>query len=345
MNNKYKIVLFILLGLMFIGIYVKIDSDNTKIMELTNELSRAERDVVSQKEAYDSVNSKFESLNERYIKTLDELSELQYKVNEKELYKDIIGFEIDNIEEADKGNWYYYSLLNNKQKKIYEEALQVIVKQEKYKVSNLKNDEMITIRKSIEFDHPELFYINFHADNMLTYNEETGTYTLTGIAYDNLKTAEEIDKAWNEIKEYEKGALQNINNFMSEEEIEKHIFNYIVLKTCYISDVEYNQSIYSIIKQETVCAGYAKMFKFLCDRVNITCICVSGQHNLTGEKHLWNIVQINNINYMVDCTNGLKSDKDKNVYVAYSYFNTTKEFMERNYSIENWTRIPEIIHE
>ncbi|MBD5508840.1 MAG: hypothetical protein HDR05_12555 [Lachnospiraceae bacterium] len=341
-NNKNKLILFLLFGLFITGVYIQIYSDNIKIAELRSIIEKAEKVEVSQTEAYDSLCSKFESLNEKYIETLDKLSELEYSVNEVELYRDILGFDIDNIEKADKLNWYYYSLLNDKQKKLYEKTLQTIVKQQKYEIGNTKTDDITEIVRSIEYDHPELFYINFHDNDFITYNEKTDTFKICGIAYDNLKSAEEIDRAWKEIKEYEKRALQNVNSFMSQEEIEKHIFNFLVLKTCYISGVEYNQSIYSVVKQETVCSGYAKMFKFLCDKASITCICIRGTHNITEEGHLWNIVQIDNINYMVDCTNALRSDEDKNVYIAYNFFNTSQEFMEISYSIDNWVRLPEV---
>lgn len=51
---------------------------------------------------------------------------------------------------------------------------------------------------------------------------------------------------------------------------------------------------------KTVCAGYAKAFKLLCDRFGINCILVSGEGN--GEAHAWNYVRLDGAWYAVDTT-------------------------------------------
>ncbi|MCD7822740.1 MAG: hypothetical protein LUG86_01780 [Oscillospiraceae bacterium] len=54
-----------------------------------------------------------------------------------------------------------------------------------------------------------------------------------------------------------------------------------------------------------VCEGYAKAFKYLCDLAGIDCITVSGKMTGgTGEgAHMWNIVRLDGVNYLVDVTN------------------------------------------
>ena len=54
-----------------------------------------------------------------------------------------------------------------------------------------------------------------------------------------------------------------------------------------------------------VCEGYAKAFQYLCDQTgfdsDISCLTVNG---MTGEKHMWNIVRMDDgANYLVDLTN------------------------------------------
>lgn len=68
----------------------------------------------------------------------------------------------------------------------------------------------------------------------------------------------------------------------------------------------------------TVCAGYAKAFKVLCDSYNIPCILVSGMGiNSTGgtESHMWNYVQLDGSWYAVDCT-----WDDQESGIKYDYF-------------------------
>ena len=55
-----------------------------------------------------------------------------------------------------------------------------------------------------------------------------------------------------------------------------------------------------------VCAGYAKAFKYLCDKAGIPCILINGDVQFKGtsrEAHLWNVVTIDGKNYIVDVTN------------------------------------------
>ena len=72
-----------------------------------------------------------------------------------------------------------------------------------------------------------------------------------------------------------------------------------------------------LVSRKTVCEGYADFFKKLCDMLNIPCEKVPGFAQggllpLTPNKdltanHAWNIVQINNFWYNIDCTWGSSS--------------------------------------
>ena len=49
-----------------------------------------------------------------------------------------------------------------------------------------------------------------------------------------------------------------------------------------------------ITRGNVVCEGYAKMFKALCDKVDIPCVIVAGDAGLQGQMdtHMWNDVQV-----------------------------------------------------
>lgn len=69
----------------------------------------------------------------------------------------------------------------------------------------------------------------------------------------------------------------------------------------------------------TVCAGYAKAFKILCDEYKIPCVLVSGIGGQTAddqENHMWNYVQLNGNWYAVDCT--WDDQAEKGIY--YDFF-------------------------
>ena len=60
------------------------------------------------------------------------------------------------------------------------------------------------------------------------------------------------------------------------------------------------QTVYSgMVLGETVCAGYAKSMKLLCDAYGIPCVMVAGD---AGGPHAWDYVQVEGGWYGVDCT-------------------------------------------
>ena len=72
----------------------------------------------------------------------------------------------------------------------------------------------------------------------------------------------------------------------------------------------------------SVCAGYANVIKKFCDELKIFCIVVSGYARGVGtsptaadtpneSNHAWNIVAINGVHYLIDCTwdSGYMEDK------------------------------------
>lgn len=73
---------------------------------------------------------------------------------------------------------------------------------------------------------------------------------------------------------------------------------YSAFYTCNNDDTDFGSGIY------TVCAGYARGFKVLCDAYGIPCVYVTGTavSSSGGGGHAWNYVQIAENWYAVDCT-------------------------------------------
>lgn len=102
----------------------------------------------------------------------------------------------------------------------------------------------------------------------------------------------------------------------------KAIHDYICSNVTYATGdltVDAYQTAHSALTGDkiTVCAGYSKAFKILCDEYNIPCILVSGiggnSMNAMG-SHMWNYVQLDGNWYAVDCT----WDDQSTIY--YDYF-------------------------
>lgn len=116
--------------------------------------------------------------------------------------------------------------------------------------------------------------------------------------YDSvIYTRNETIKIIEEIEKLEKGINQNWS------ELQKVIYIYEQLKKNIMYDPKFEsktskevRSLRGLITKQTVCAGYALIFKEMLDRQDIKCDFVR------GNGHAWNIITINNKMYPVDLT-------------------------------------------
>ncbi|PZW00542.1 MAG6410 family transglutaminase-related lipoprotein [Metamycoplasma auris] len=87
-----------------------------------------------------------------------------------------------------------------------------------------------------------------------------------------------------------------------------------------------DQSAYSaLVKQKTVCTGYAKGFKMLMDELNIPCRLMTGNADygyLTGSasRHAWNQIEIDGEWYHVDATSDRADEKKPNAEGTFNFF-------------------------
>lgn len=104
----------------------------------------------------------------------------------------------------------------------------------------------------------------------------------------------------------------------------------------YLHDWRGYQTAYSaLVLGETVCAGYAKAFKLLCEQYGIPCVLVEGTSK--GEQHMWNYVQADGVWYGVDCT---WDDTDGSGEPSHQYFlRGADEFTDHTEGC-TWDRLP-----
>ena len=128
------------------------------------------------------------------------------------------------------------------------------------------------------------------------------------------KIAEKCEKILDEL------SLDSDTNYRKEKKIHDYLVNHISYDNEKGKDCT---SIYSaLIKKKSVCEGYAKSMKLLCDISGVPCEIIHGY----GDKdlHMWNLVKLNNHWYHVDCTwDDQKSRGDNDIY---PYFNVSDEY-------------------
>lgn len=115
------------------------------------------------------------------------------------------------------------------------------------------------------------------------------------------KKAADIVKANASASDYEK--LQTYKNAICQ--LTSYNYDVVVSGSEYISPWQLIWVFDGDDSTTVVCEGYAKAFQYLCDLSGLTCYSVSGwMAGGTGQGyHMWNIVTLNNKNYLVDVTN------------------------------------------
>ncbi|WP_026498605.1 transglutaminase domain-containing protein [Butyrivibrio sp. WCD2001] len=204
----------------------------------------------------------------------------------------------------------YYQFLNEDQKAIYR---QVYANTMEYNsafkpIRETNISEIQTIVSSVTYDHPQLFWLDTTFYTEYDYNGSVIKLELS--FYDQLG---DFDAARSEFEADADQILAGATGLSSDYENEKYIHDYLADKLYYKFN-PLDQSAYSsIVRDYTVCAGYAKAFQYLMQRLGVpTYLCVGWG---ATERHGWNIIRLDGEYYNVDVT---WDDQDP---TTYDYFN------------------------
>lgn len=172
-------------------------------------------------------------------------------------------------------------------------------------VSQLKDVVM-----AVYNDHPELFWLN----------------TVFTCKYDKNKICAELELEFNMTKEELATAssaffnttnnlLTQVENLATPYEKERRLHDMLIERIEYVKGADKNQSAYSaLVEGKSVCAGYARAYQYLLQRLGIPCYYCTG---FAGTDHAWNIVALDDGYYNVDLT------WDDTPGGEYDYFNRT----------------------
>ena len=226
---------------------------------------------------------------------------------------------------------YYYSKLTSKEnRELYEKIKDALVEKRNSIVLKIGDaDRVKKLFKMVLYDNASIFYVD-------SYKYKINSDGFIELFPKYRMSASEIAEAEVLIKEYINDVKLLIKDSMSDFEKEKIIYDYLVLNTEYNYNSEHSQSIVSVVNGKSVCLGIAKMFQLLCEEVGLPCIIITGT-NEEGIGHAWNCVLIEGRYYMVDTTNDEYVPGELNYY----FFNVNRDFILRNYNINNIVEVPE----
>ncbi|MBQ0066430.1 MAG: hypothetical protein KBT48_11765, partial [Firmicutes bacterium] len=208
---------------------------------------------------------------------------------------------------------YYYSLLDNEGKSIYNALYESIANfEDTIKVPGSDYETFLQAQMAFNYDHPEYYWVT-DIEYITSFDK------VTKVTYTQPFSQEEYE----ECSAIASDILAGIDAYSSTYDKLLYIYEYIINTTDYDVNSKYNQDIRSVLmNQASVCAGYSRTFQYLCDKLEIPCIYVTGTGK-EGEGHSWNEVCIDDSWYWVDVTWGDPVyDREKYLgnVINYNYF-------------------------
>lgn len=209
-----------------------------------------------------------------------------------------------SVEEEILAIHYYYGLLSETEKGIYQEIYQGMKDREDEIYIHCGDAEQANrILGEVLRDYPDFFWCDGGVSSTsYEQGDEGEPYTIVSPEYNC--SAEEQQLRQQQIDEVSNGVLQGISMEASDYEKILYVYEYIVNSVEYDLEAPDNQNIYSsLVGKQSVCAGYSKAAQYLLKRLGISAIYVTGTAN-GSNSHAWNLVQCGGEYYHVDTTWG-----------------------------------------
>ena len=233
-------------------------------------------------------------------------------------------------------NEYHYLQLNRKQRTYYKKIINAVANGDSdvRPFAFVGSEEIIKIAKAVNYDHPELFYVDFqHLDFLETPIGGVYQINYTVKASNRSFVVEQFEK---KISDILKEAAQS--NLRGEYEKCRWVHNYLIRHIKYNYEAlkrpdEYQDSFNvkgAIIDGLAVCEGVSKAFKLLCDRLGVNTMIAFGrstQDNFGVEiSHAWNMVRFNDEYVHVDVTWDMGMSEISK-FTRYDYFCVSDRWM------------------
>ncbi len=249
---------------------------------------------------------------------------------------------------------FYYEQLSSTEQHIYTELL-ATARAGKLKCT-LKNvsarqyaDATNRAVLALVYDHPELFWLNGGWES--NSNALLGTHTVKLSTYDFWKYVYEPQKYIDTFEQTVNTVVTKASAYASPYEQAEYVHDYIAHntyydydrlaeseKTLHLAASEYIYSAYGcLVDNAAVCAGYARAYQVIMNRLGYTCTYVRGD---AGGPHAWNYVELDGDGYFVDITwndADWRDDSGKVLYpnsAEYDYFLITTAELTKTHTVD-----------
>lgn len=225
---------------------------------------------------------------------------------------------------VDSSTRYAYNTLSDNEKALYDAILSAASKMSTriFGAQNLSSAEWTKVFGLVYNQEPQLFWLNGRS--------------VVGRLYYNEIDPDKIASMQKEIDATVDSLVKEANSKSTTYDKLKVFHDYLVLNSTFEKSDEagnYNQTIYNAFsggtsKQGNIqCSGYAKGMQYLCDKIGIDCMVITGT-NEKGTSHAWNKVKVEGEWYNLDATwdDPILSTPITN-YIRYSFFLVPDEWI------------------
>ncbi len=208
----------------------------------------------------------------------------------------------------------YYSMLDDTGRHLYRQiyANAKALNEDFAPIEPVRAAELHDIFSAVYNDHPELFWVD------TAYNcthRSNGECVEIGLEFN--RTASELEKENTVFESAAQEVIAEADGLTGAYDKERSVHDSLVRRIDYVESAEMNQSAYSaLVNGRTVCAGYARAFQYIMQKMGIPCYYCTGY---SGEDHAWNIILLDDGYYNVDVT------WDDTGSGTYDYFNKTDD--------------------
>lgn len=191
----------------------------------------------------------------------------------------------------------------------------------------LTADEYCDLYQMIYDSEHSIFYIS----TQMRYTTNVATKKVVACQLVYIYTEDEIEAMQKKIDEAAGNIINEITEEMTEYDIVKLFYDKLAGGVIYDEEAPNLRDIYgSLVDKKAVCGGYAKAFSYLCDKVGIESLTITGDSGET--PHMWNMVKLDGEWYHVDATAGYVKNPVV-PYIRYDYFCTNDEIIAKSRTV------------
>ncbi|MBD5141205.1 MAG: hypothetical protein HDT25_07325 [Ruminococcus sp.] len=215
---------------------------------------------------------------------------------------------------------YSYKMLNNDKYTYIYDALVTAIDRRRTDITfsdvmGITADDYLAVYQQIYNDEINMFFI----DPKIQYAIQSSTKTVASAVIIYKHGGAEISRMEEAIDEEVNRVLDGIAPNMSQYDIVKYFHDYICENVVYDDEAENCNNIYgAFVNKRALCQGMAKAFSYLCGKVGIETLTVTGDAD--GIAHMWNMVKLGGEWYHIDPTYDNAESPTYGRYVRYDYF-------------------------